>query len=162
MADWTAIKTEYISDPKASYRKLAEKYSVTVGQIRSAAEREKWQELRAQTQHKTAQKAVQKAVQSNVKQVSGIQQCADGLLAQIALHLSSGEILEADVIAKLTRSIKDLKEIKHDLTEYELREQDMRLRALEKQINAGSAEEDDSLGVIYLPSTTGKLIPPEE
>lgn len=165
MADWTAIKTEYIADPKSSYRSLAKKYGVSASTLMKRASAEHWADERKQNGSKVeariTEKIASRQVKQTVKQVSGIQLAADGMIEQILEYVNAGE-LDPDSIAKLTRSLKDLKDIKHDLTEYELREQDMRLRALEKQINAGTDDENDALGVIFLPGAKGKLMPPED
>ena len=47
MADWQAIKTEYITT-QTSYRKLAQKYGVSRVQIGNVGRDEKWVELRRQ------------------------------------------------------------------------------------------------------------------
>ena len=41
MADWSKIKTEYITTD-TSYRKLAEKYGVSASSLMQVAAREKW------------------------------------------------------------------------------------------------------------------------
>ena len=49
MADWQAIKTEYITSTSGtSYRKLAKKYGVSYVQIGNVGKEENWVELRRQ------------------------------------------------------------------------------------------------------------------
>ena len=60
--DWLAIKTEYINGG-ISYRKLAEKYGVTFGTLRSRADKEKWVEQREEQQHKISTKSAQKTAE---------------------------------------------------------------------------------------------------
>ena len=49
--DWIKIKNEYING-NISYRKLAEKYNVTVRQIANVAKAENWVELRKEQRNK--------------------------------------------------------------------------------------------------------------
>ena len=57
MADWQAIKTEYITT-QTSYRKLAQKYGVSRVQIGNVGRDEKWVELRRQHLDNTVAKTV--------------------------------------------------------------------------------------------------------
>ena len=52
-----AIKAEYLAGG-TSYRKLAEKYGISLSKIRAMAEKEGWVKLRTQTQHKANTKIV--------------------------------------------------------------------------------------------------------
>lgn len=52
------IKTEYISDPKTSYRKLAEKYKYPLKKIAAAGRKEGWGQLRVQVRDKTLKKTI--------------------------------------------------------------------------------------------------------
>ena len=54
---WKQIKSEYIAGG-TSYRKLAEKYSVSFSTLKEIARREKWTDLREQAQHKADTKFV--------------------------------------------------------------------------------------------------------
>ena len=58
--DWLAIRNDYINGG-GSYRKLAEKYGITLATLRVQAEREKWPDLKKDQQHKTSTKAALKA-----------------------------------------------------------------------------------------------------
>lgn len=133
-ANWEKIKTEYIKSD-ISLRELAEKHGTSYDSLRKIAGKGKWNELRHKHSTAKAHKIVQTVRDSEVKKESSIQRCADGMIDIISKHIATGE-LDPDSIAKLTRSLKDLREIKHDLTEYELREQSLRLSILEKQAKA--------------------------
>lgn len=52
------IKTEYISDPKMSYRKLSEKYDYPLKKISAAGRKEDWVQLRKQTGDKILKKTI--------------------------------------------------------------------------------------------------------
>lgn len=57
--DWLAIRNDYINGG-GSYRKLAEKYGITLATLRVQAERENWPDLKKDQQHKTSTKTAQK------------------------------------------------------------------------------------------------------
>ena len=67
MADWKRIKAEYLAGG-TSYRKLAEKYGLTLAELRHVAEKEKWVDLRAQAQHKTNTEIVKAVGKRNAKE----------------------------------------------------------------------------------------------
>lgn len=58
--DWLAIRNDYINGG-GSYRKLADKYGITLAALRVQAEKGNWPELKKDQQHKINIKAAQKA-----------------------------------------------------------------------------------------------------
>ena len=71
MADWQAIKTEYITTD-TSYRKLAQKYGVSTTQICNVGRDEKWVELREQHLNKTVAKTIEKIGNKQVDKMARI------------------------------------------------------------------------------------------
>lgn len=57
--DWLVIRNDYINGG-GSYRKLAEKYGITLATLRVQAERGNWPELKKEQQHKISTKTAQK------------------------------------------------------------------------------------------------------
>lgn len=82
VADWLAIKTEYITTD-TSYRKLAEKYGVSRGQIYKAGGEEGWVELREQYRSKTIAKTVEKISEKKARQAAKVGDLADKLLIKL-------------------------------------------------------------------------------
>lgn len=82
MADWLTIKNEYINT-KFSYRKLAEKHSVSFATLRSKAKAEDWIAQREKQQHKVSTKIAQKTadviVKKEVDRITRIINLADRL-----------------------------------------------------------------------------------
>ncbi len=64
--DWKKIKAEYIAGG-TSYRKLAEKYSVSFGTLRKVAAKEKWTDLRNKAVAKADTKLVEEVSKNNAK-----------------------------------------------------------------------------------------------
>ena len=89
MADWQAIKTEYITTD-TSYRKLAQKYGVSTTQICNVGRDEKWVEQREQYLNKTTAKTLEKISQQEANRAAKIHSVADKLLALLAPYDKAG------------------------------------------------------------------------
>ena len=128
MADWQAIKTEYITTD-TSYRKLAQKYGVSATQICNVGRDEKWVEQREQFLSKTTAKTLEKISQQEANRAAKIHSVADKLLLKIEAIVESGELLDTKGIRALTAAVKDLKEIQSVRTEQEARIANLRKQA---------------------------------
>ena len=106
MADWQAIKTEYITTD-TSYRKLAQKYGVSYQAICRRSKEEGWIDLREQHMNKTVSKAVDKISSKKADKLSRIDDLADQLLdklqqaiqeldLQLAKHTDKTKTIEYD------------------------------------------------------------------
>ena len=158
--DWKRIKAEYIAGG-TSYRKLAEKYEVKLSALRSVAEREKWVELKAQAQHKTDTKIVDNVSKTNADKAVKIDKVADKLLNKINTLID--KVNDTQGIKHISSALKDIKEIKGVKSSADMREQEARIKNLEKQAQEKNNQDDGKpKGVILLPIVGDKLIPPNE
>lgn len=82
MADWQAIKTEYITTD-TSYRKLAEKYGVSYVQIGNVGKEEKWVELRKQHLDSILTKSLEADTRKKVDRAKRLREAADRLLDKV-------------------------------------------------------------------------------
>lgn len=82
MADWQAIKTEYITTD-TSYRKLAEKYGVSYVQIGNVGKEENWVELRKQHLDKVLTKTLAADTKKKVDRAKRLRDAADRLLDKV-------------------------------------------------------------------------------
>ena len=82
MADWQAIKTEYITTD-TSYRKLAQKYGIHYKVISERGKDEKWVELRSQHKDRTLTKTLNKISNKQSDKMSRIDDLADQLLEKL-------------------------------------------------------------------------------
>ena len=139
MADWQAIKTEYITTD-TSYRKLAQKYGVSHVQIGNVGKQENWVELRRQHLDKTLAKTVEKISKQEADRAAKIHSVADKLLLKIEAMVDSEEPLSEKGIRALTAAVKDLKEIQNVRTDLDRKEQEARIANLQKQAD----KEDDN------------------
>jgi hypothetical protein len=153
MADWQAIKTEYITT-QTSYRKLAQKYGVSHVQIGNVGKQENWVELRRQHLDNTLAKTVEKISQQEANRASRIHSVADKLLNQIEAMVESGRPLDTKGIRALTAAVKDLKEIQCVRSDLDKQEQEARISNLRKQ----AEKDEDTTDVIEVVFAAG----PEE
>lgn len=136
--DWKRIKAEYIAGG-TSYRKLAEKYSVSFNTLKTRAKEEQWYDLRQQKEHKTTTKIVESLSDKDAEKAVDIIGVADRLLEKI---FEAAEFVhDTQSIKQLTSAIKDIKEIKGIKSEADMREQEARINKLRKE----AEKEDDTV-----------------
>lgn len=142
MADWQAIKTEYITTD-TSYRKLSQKYGVNVTNIAKKAGTENWVEDRKQYTSKTLAKTLEKISAQEASRAAKILSVADKLLLQIEAKANREEPLDEKAIRTLTAAVKDLKEIYGVRSKLDQQEQEARIANLRKQAEADADKTDE-------------------
>lgn len=145
MADWKKIKKEYIAG-EISYRKLAEKHKVSFGTLSKRAAQEKWSDLKKKTGDKTDAKIVESVSDQNAKVENKIYTTADKLLEKLIAAVNSLTPAEIKKDKKgfrsLTSALADIKSIKDMKSEKDDKEQDARIRALEKKLEKENLSSD--------------------
>ena len=149
MADWQAIKTEYITTD-TSYRKLAQKYGVSTTQICNVGRDEKWVEQREQYLNKTTAKAIEKISQQKANRAAKVQTVADKLLQKIEYLVDCPGMMPKDV-RSLVAAVKDLKEIQSIKSDLDEQEQRARIANLRKQADKDDSSNNPTLVVEGLP-----------
>ena len=140
MADWQAIKTEYITTD-TSYRKLAQKYGVNYQAICHRSKDEGWIEQREQYKNKTISKTIEKISRQEANRAAKIHSVADKLLNKIERMVDSDKPLDTKGIRALTAAVKDLKEIQSVKSDLDQQEQEARIANLRRQVDK---DENDS------------------
>ena len=140
MADWQAIKTEYITTD-TSYRKLAQKYGVNYQAICHRSKDEGLIEQREQYKNKTISKTIEKISRQEANRAAKIHSVADKLLLKIERMVDSDKPLDTKGIRALTAAVKDLKEIQCVRSELDQKEQEARIANLRRQ---SDKDENDS------------------
>ena len=168
MADWQAIKAEYITTD-TSYRKLAKKYDVGYQAICHRSKEEGWIAEREQYTNKTVSKAIEKISSKQAEKLTRINSLADKLLEKleqavgeldkvIIVHkekveegntettteyreAQDGGLVDRAGLRQLTAALKDIKEVQMLQSELDRREQEARIANLQKQ-----AEKEDEQG----------------
>ena len=144
--DWKRIKAEYIAGG-TSYRKLAEKYNVPRTTLERKAKDEKWTNLRRQAEGKAEAKIVDAISDDAAEKAVNIIDVADKLLGKIS-DLMDAIPLDTQSMKQLTSALKDLKEIKGFKSDADMREQEARIRNLEKQAQAEDKDNNEIKVVI--------------
>jgi hypothetical protein len=134
MADWQAIKTEYITTD-TSYRKLAQKHGVHYNAIANRAKQEGWISQRNQYCDSTVTKTVNVISDQQVDRATKLISVADLLLDKVkSLVEGDYELLASTQSLKnLSGVLKDIKEIQMIRSDADMREQEARIANLRKQ-----------------------------
>ena len=154
MADWQAIKTEYITTD-TSYRKLAQKYGVSYQAICHRSKEEGWIAEREQHKNNTLTKTLEKISQQEANRAAKIHSVADKLLLKIESMVDRPEPMSEKALRALTAAVKDLKEIQSVRSELDRQEQQARIDNLRKQ---AKKDDNDTAAVIEVVFAAG----PEE
>ena len=153
MADWQAIKTEYITTD-TSYRKLAQKYGVNTTNIAKRASSEGWVEQRKQNASKTLSKTLNAISSKQAERTAKLIGVSDLLLDKVKSLLEANEELLVDttIMRDISVVLKNLKDIQMIKSEADLREQEARIEKLRADAQQNrNDDDDDETGVILMP-----------
>ena len=147
MADWQAIKTEYITT-QTSYRKLSQKYGVSYQAICHRSKDEGWIAQREQYLNETTTKTLDKISAQEASRAAKIHSVADKLLLKIEAMVDRPGMVAKDVRA-LVAAVKDLKEIQSVRSELDRQEQEARIANLRKQADKDDDDNTDVIEVVF-------------
>lgn len=148
MADWQAIRNEYITaSPKTSYRKLAEKYGVNKDTIWQKGKEEDWDSQRRQHADKTQTKMLEADTAQKLSMAEKLNEATEILLGITVAQMRARDPLEIETqeMKHYSGVLKDVKDLLMIKSEKDLEEQDARIRKLRKE-----AEKDNSDGEIVV------------
>ena len=153
MADWQKIKTEYITTD-TSYRKLAQKYGVHYNAIANRAKQEGWISQRNQYCDKTMTNTLDAISEEQVDRATNLISVADKLLAKVkSLLETNAEVLnDTQSMKHISGVLKDIKEIQMIRSDADMREQEARIKKLQKE----AEQEDTNTEVTITFGTEGK------
>lgn len=117
MADWVALRNEYIST-RISTRDLAQKHDVKYATLRDRAARERWSELRAEHTSKVVAKTEQKTIEAVssdhasrvLRLIEGGERSAELLLVRLDQMSKSGKVKPYEIKA-ITESLKHIRDL---------------------------------------------------
>ena len=137
MADWQKIKTEYITTD-TSYRKLAQKYGLDQATIAQRGKKEDWVGIRKQKAIETQAKIIDAVEDRKVDRAAKLLDVADLLMEKVRQRIEAIDALEmgSQEFRHLSSTIKDLKEIQMIRSDADMREQEARIKNLQKQAEA--------------------------
>lgn len=143
--DWNRIKAEYIAGG-TSYRKLAAKYGVSFTTLTRTAQREDWVGLRQQAEDKAETKIINVVSTKKADIDHKYFSLVDKLLDRAEALIDTTPDWSVTGLKEMATALKYLKECKGVKSDIDLREQEARIRNLEKQ--AESEEKDTGVTVI--------------
>ena len=134
MADWKAIKTEYITTD-TSYRKLAQKFGVNYTTICQRSKAEKWIDQRKQHQNKTQTKTLNAISNKQADRAAKLIGVSDILLNKVKALLEADEelLVDTSIMKDVSVILKNLKDIQMIKSDADLREQEARIDKLRKE-----------------------------
>lgn len=152
MADWNAIKTEYITT-NTSYRKLAKKYDIGYQAICLRSQEEGWIAMREQHRNNTVTKTIEKISKQEVARATRLQKVTDKMLSKIEAMVDAVNPKECDAksLRALSAALKDIKEIQGVRSDLDRQEQQARIDNLRKQADKDENTDAPTLVVEGLP-----------
>ena len=150
--DWNAIKTEYITDESASYRKLAQKHGVSYTSIGERARNEGWAQQREQYLNKTLSKTLSAMSGAQAKRARRIQTVADKLLLKIEQAVDNLDmqelLLNKQALKQITGALRDIKDIQMIKSDADMREQEARIDNLRRQAETDQETNDITVTIL--------------
>lgn len=137
MDKWEQIKTEYITT-EIGLRPLAKKYGVSFTTIAKKASREKWTTLRQQQSSSVTTALLDTHKEIKVEEYKSLLRAAGVLSDKLCKVVENVDVEALTVdgmrdLRSLTMAIKDLAEVQGLKSEADRREQEARIKNLERQ-----------------------------
>lgn len=149
--DWVQAKIDYITNPKESYRSLAQRYGISVQMIKQRGGEEHWVRLRKEHTDTVCEKTVEAIAGQTVEAMAGhrmarlvrVQGAAEALLVKLEegiRQVDSEQLIRNGSLPKgLAAAIRDIKEILELRCDADVREQEARIERLRSGLE-GSKE----------------------
>ena len=137
MDKWEQIKTEYVTTD-IGLRPLAKKHDVSFTTIAKRASREKWTTLRQQQDNSVTTALLETHKEIKVEEYKSLLRAAGVLsdkLCQVVENVEATELTVDNMrdLRSLTMAIKDLAEVQGLKSDADRREQEARIKNLERQ-----------------------------
>lgn len=119
-AEWRKIRMEYVRG-KTTFKKLAEKYSLSAGYIRKRASIERWSEKKRKLEAKTEQKTIERVADARARELSKLMEIQDEIDDLLDLQVKAFAELkprrfdDARGLESLTKAINTAVQTKRDL-----------------------------------------------
>ncbi len=130
--DWNRIKADYIAGG-TSYRKLCAKYGCSFTTLVRTAQREDWIGLRQQAENKAETKIINVVSEKKADIDKKYFDLVDKLMQRAEEVIENTPIWQVQSIKEMASALKYLKECKGVKSDIDLREQEARIKNLEKQ-----------------------------
>ena len=147
MADWKKIKAEYITTD-TSYRKLAQKYGLAESTIYARGGKEHWVEQKERHQSKTVAKTLDALSNREVDRAARLMTVADKLLKKVEQAVDDDHPMSANAIKNLSDALKNIRETQMIRSDADIREQEARIRNLEKQAQVEETDKEIKVTIV--------------
>ena len=161
MADWKKIKAEYIKGG-ISYRELAKKHGVSPTTLTKTAIREGWHSARHQADIDGTSKVIDAVSKKSAEIDSTYYRLVDKLMKKVEDTIDGVDVWSVTGLKDMSVTLKNLKECKGIRSESDMREQEARIKKLEREAQIGADEDDEGTGVLMLPEADAPLIDKED
>ena len=138
---------EYVSNPKLSYRSIAEKYNVSLSVVKKAAKEQEWFKKRKEA----------KLLESEKEKLSLLRKSANRAIEALYSSLSDYELLSINDLKNISSILKTLTAVQRDLNdlptykeENTIRISDERLQLVRAKITS-KGEDESKTGVVFIP-----------
>ena len=132
MADWDAIKAEYIAGG-ISYRKLAEKHGVSPTTLTKKAIAGKWADKRQQVESKRTARTIEKVAAAGAKVDTTVQDIACLLLERMRESIGMMDVVDAQSLSSYSVSLERLQRIRGEKSLADMEEQAARIEKLRRE-----------------------------
>lgn len=136
MDKWEQIKNTYIVGDMG-VRPLSAQFGISYDSLQKRATREKWADLRRQHREKVAAKISDERAKSEAEQFCSVIAAAKTLSQKLcevaqAVEVSDLEVKDVRALRSLTAAMKDLADIQGIKSEADVREQEARIKQMER------------------------------
>ena len=132
---WDAMRDEYVT-AGSSYRKLSKKYGISFGSIQARSKEEDWQQQKKDYTREYIRKSVDAISDQNSSRIVRAYNIGDQILNKLEVAVAQSEDpemgVDVDKLRKVAATLKDLKEIKLFANELDKKEQESRIKKLQK------------------------------
>lgn len=132
MVDWKKIKAEYVAGG-VSYRELCEKHGVSESNMRKRAAKEQWTELRNSVDTKNEQLLVDKIAEETASIDEKYYKLVDKLMSKAEQVIEDMPVWQPSNLKEMATALKYLKECKGVKSDLDIKEQQARIKKLEKE-----------------------------
>ena len=144
-ADWDDIKNEYVTTT-ISTRVLAKKRAVPYSTLRSRAAKEKWYALKEQYRRDVGTKQIAAAQKQAANYHVKLYDIAYKVATQLETLVDSGDMVSLGLKPRdVTGALKDLADVLHLRSDADMREQEARIRKLQRDAEQAQTESTKQL-----------------
>jgi len=147
---WEQIRLEYIAGG-TSYRRLAQKYGVSVAAVKTTGKQEGWVAQKKSYEKKAEEALTDTCSYGEAERISRFLTVTDKLLEKVAALTEREDTITPANLKTLSDVMKNIKEVQMIRSHRELLEQDVRIEKLRREL--GKAEVEGNAITVTLEGT---------